>query len=166
MTTTALAPTTTAVLDLDARMALALAVMDERCTIAVLAVDVNAAHIATEPLPEITAPLPLTPTLTPSPYTTPIASTLHRARHRLEIDGWTTGALRDEQGARCPIGAIRVEASSRREADDACVILLEAIQRDFRDADTIPSWNDQQTSPRFPILYLGKAADLAHARNL
>lgn len=156
------APTT---LDLDARMALALAVMDERCTIAALAVDINTAHIPADQ-PEFTAPLRLTPTLAPSPYTTPIAGTLHRARQRLEADGWTTGAVRDQQGARCPIGAIRAVAASRREADDACVLLLEAIQRDFADADTIPSWNDQQNGPRFPLLYLGRAADLAHARGL
>lgn len=46
------------------------------------------------------------------------------------------------------------------------MILLDAIQCDFRDADTIPSWNDAQTGPRFPLLYLDRAADLAATRGL
>lgn len=149
-------------IDLDARMALTLAEMDGRCTTAVLAVDINSAHIATD-VPEIAAPLPLTPT---SPYRTPIAATLHRARVRLETGGWCTGALRDEQGARCLIGTIRVEAGSRGEADDACVLLLEAIRRDFPTAETVPSWNDNQRDLRLPARYLDRAAQLAHARNL
>jgi hypothetical protein len=153
-------------LDLDARMALTLAVMDEQCTLAVLAVDINTAHIAVDAPPEITAPLPLTPTAAPDPRRTPLAGILHRARVRLETGGWCTGALRDEQGARCPIGAIRIEASSRGAADDACVLLLEAIQRDFSTADTIPSWNDNQRDPRLPIRYLDRAAELADARGI
>ncbi|MFE5368167.1 DUF6197 family protein [Streptomyces mirabilis] len=159
-------PTTAPVeLDLDARMALTLAEMDGRCTTAVMAVDINSAHIAVE-IPEITAPVPLTPTLAPSPYSTPIAGLLHRARNRIEADGWCTGALRDEQGARCLIGAIRIEASSRGQADDACVLLLDAIRRDFPTAETVPSWNDNQRDPRLPARYLDRAAQLAHARNL
>ncbi|MDR3083911.1 MAG: hypothetical protein LBV60_23850 [Streptomyces sp.] len=154
------------VLDLDARMALRLAEMDERCTLAVLAVDVNTAHIsAADPLPEITAPLPLTPTTTPCPYQTPIAAVLHRARTRLQTDGWTRDTLVDEQGRRCPIGAIRVEASSRWQADDACVLLLEAIRRDVA-AETIPSWNAAQPGIAPVLLAFDRAAELAHARDL
>lgn len=151
-------------LDLDARMALAAAVMAERCTLAVLAVDINTAHIAVDAPPEITAPLPLTPTLAPNPYSTPIAGLLHRARNRLETGGWCTGALRGEDGARCLIGALRIEASSRGEADDACVLLLEVIQRDFPGTETVPSWNDAQRDPRVPARYLDRAAAFAHAR--
>lgn len=142
---------------------------DERLALAVLAID---ARTTTQPFnladvirtPEA-APLPLTPTAAPCPYTTPIAGLLHRARNRLEAGGWCTGALRDEEGQRCLIGAIRAEAPNRRAADDACVLLLEAIRRDFAD-ETIPSWNDRQTSAAPVLLYLGRAADLAHARNL
>ncbi|MFB7736194.1 hypothetical protein ACFC08_17775 [Streptomyces sp. NPDC056112] len=153
-------------LDLDARMALRLAEMDERCTLAVLAVDVNSAHIpAAEPLPEITAPPHIVPAAAPCPYSTPLAAVLYRAQQRMERDGWTTRQLRDEQGQACCMGAIRAEASSRSQADDACAVLLEAIQRDFRDATTIPSWNDAQRNPRLPLIYLGRAADLANARN-
>ncbi|MFD7999912.1 DUF6197 family protein [Streptomyces mirabilis] len=158
-------PTVTPVeLDLDARMALTLAEMDGRCTTAVLAVDINSAHIATE-VPEITAPLPLTPTLAPSPYSTPIAGLLHRARNRIAADGWCRDALHDDQGAICPIRAIRLEASSRHEADDACVFLLDSIQRDFQ-AETIPSWNKQQTSAAPVLIAFDRAAQLAHARSL
>jgi hypothetical protein len=152
-------------LDLDARMALALAEMDGRCTTAVLAVDINSAHIAVDAT-EITAPLRLTPTMAPSPYSTPIAGLLHRARNRIVADGWCRDALYDDQGAVCPIRAIRLEAASRHEADDACVLLLESIQRDFRDAATIPSWNAAQTSPAPVLLAFDRAAELAHARSL
>ncbi|MGW5636450.1 DUF6197 family protein [Streptomyces sp. NPDC003832] len=142
---------------------------DERLQLAALAID---ARIDTTPLdladviriPEA-APLPLTPTLAPAacPYSTPIAATLWRARWRIETDGWCRTALFDDQGAICPIRAIRLEADSRHQADDACVLLLEAIERDFGD-ETIPSWNARQTSPAPVLLYLGRAAELAHAK--
>lgn len=142
---------------------------DQRLALAALAVD---ARTNTQPLdladviriPEA-APLPLTPTAAPCPYSTPIAGLLHRARAHLETSGWRTGALRDEEGRRCLIGAIRAEAPNREAADDACVLLLEAIRRDFAD-ETIPSWNDCQTSAAPVLLYLGRAAELAHARAL
>ncbi|MEV8033915.1 hypothetical protein [Streptomyces sp. NPDC086182] len=159
-------PTAAPALDLDARMALRLAEMNERCALAVLAVDVNSAHITVPELPTVTAPLPLTPTAAPCPYPTPVAATLHRARLRLDAGGWCTGQLRDEQGAACLIGAIRTEAPGRGAADDACVILLEAIRRDFPTAETVPSWNDNQRDPRLPARYLDRAAELAHARGL
>jgi hypothetical protein len=162
--TTAAAPVH---LDLDARLAMVGAVMDERLALANIAFEVDTAHIpAAEPVPEVTAPLPLTPTAAPCPYPTPVAATLHRARLRLEAGGWCSGQLRDEQGAACLIGAIRTEAPNRGAADDACVILLEAIRRDFPTADTVPSWNDNQRDPRLPARYLDRAAELAHNREL
>jgi hypothetical protein len=151
-------------LDLDARLALRLAEMDARCTLAVLAIDVNSAHIpAAEPLPEITVPPLIVPAPAPCPYNTPLATVLHRAQARLEQNGWLSGQLRDEQGAACAIGHIRAAAANRDQADDACALLLEVIRRDFQ-ADTIPSWNDSQTSPRPVAVALGRAAELAHAR--
>lgn len=160
-----LAPAAPPVLDLDARLALAGAVMDERLALAVLAVDVNSAHIAIDPLPEITIPQ-LPQTAVPTPYTTPLAALLHRASTRLQADGWTRECLVDEQGRRCPIGAIRREASSRYEADDACVFLLDVIQRDFHWAETIPSWNAAQPSVAPVLLAFDRAAQHAHNRNL
>lgn len=151
-------------LDLDARMALTLAEMDGRCTTAVMAVDINSAHIAVD-TPEIAAPLPLIPTLAPSPYRTPIAGLLHRARNRIVTDGWCRDALYDDQGAICPIRAIRLEAASRHDADDACVLLLESIQRTFQ-VETIPSWNLQQTSPGPVLIAFDRAAQLASDRSL
>ncbi|MFE4818599.1 hypothetical protein ACFRFU_19630 [Streptomyces sp. NPDC056704] len=153
-------------LDLDARLAMVGAVMDGRLALANIAFEVDTAHIpAAEPIPDVTAPLPLTPTLAPSPYSTPIAGLLHRARNRIVVDGWCRDALYDDQGAICPIRAIRLEAASRYEADDACVLLLESIQRTFQ-AETIPSWNAQQTSVGTVLIAFDRAADLAHARNL
>ncbi|MBR8638622.1 hypothetical protein KEF29_03235 [Streptomyces tuirus] len=165
------APTTTETaspveLDLDARLALVGALMDERLANANIAFEVDTAHIpAAAAIPAVVAPPLVIPGPGPSPYGTPLANTLHRARIRLKTSGWCTGQLRDEQGAACLIGAIRAEAGSRDQADDACAVLLEAIQRDFADADTIPSWNDRQSSPRPALLYLDRAAALAHSRN-
>lgn len=166
--TKTLAPASPApVLDLDTRLALRLADMNVRLDQAAVAFEVNTAHIpGADPIPEITAPLRLTPTATPSPYSTPIAATLHRARIRLEADGWCREALRNDQGARCLIGAIQAEAPSRAAAGGACNVLLDAIRRDFPDADTIGSWNDAWRDPRLPLRYLDRAAELAHARNL
>jgi hypothetical protein len=165
------APTTTETtapveLDLDARLALVGALMDERLAHANIAFEVDTAHLpAADPIPAVTAPPTITPAVAPCPYGTPVAATLHHARVRLEAAGWCTGQLRDEQGAACAIGAIRAEAPSRAAADDACAVLLEAIQRDFAQVDTIPSWNDTQRSPRLVLLYLDRAAELAHSRN-
>ncbi len=155
-----------AIPDQETRLALVDVAMTARLATAAVAFEVNTAHIPTERLPEITAPLPLTPAPAPSPYSTPIAATLHRARVRLGVDGWSTTALRDDQGARCLIGTIRAEAPSRATADDACVLLLEAIQRDYPHAETIPSWNAEQRDHHLPARYLDTAAQLAHNRRL
>jgi hypothetical protein len=153
-------------LDLDARLVEVGAIMDARLALANLSFEVDTACIeGADPIPEVVAPPRLVPTIAPCPYTTPIAATLHRARIRLDTDGWCTGQLRDTDGAGCLIGVIRVAASSRGEADDACVLLLEAIRRDFN-VETIPAWNDAQRNPRLPLLYLDRAATLAHARGL
>lgn len=165
MTTLTRPPATqTPTLDLDARLALAAAVMDERCTLAALAVDVNSVHIAIEPPPEVTLPH-LPQTAAPAPYTTPLAALLHRASIRLQTDGWSREAALEEDGRRCAIGAIRREADSRWQADDACVLLLEAIQRHWA-AETIPSWNRQQPSVAPVLLAFERAAELAHNRRL
>lgn len=154
-------------LDLDARLAMVGAIMDERLALANIAFEVDTAHIpAAEPIPEVTALPAIATAPPPCPYGTPIAATLHEARIRLETGGWCTGQLRDGQGATCLIGAIQAAAPSRAAADDACTVLLEAIQRDFRDAETVPSWNDAQRSPRLALLYLDRAAELAHARGI
>lgn len=154
-------------LDLDTRLVLVGIEMDARLNEAGIRFDINTAHLAADPASAITGVVPLTPTLAPSPYTTPLAATLHQARIRIETDGWHKGYLRDEHGtARCAIGAIRLEAASSHQADDACTLLLEAIQRDFPDAESIPSWNDTRTSSAPVLLALGRAADLAHARGI
>jgi hypothetical protein len=165
MTTTTDTRPAPAVLDLDARLALTDAVMSVRLDEAAIAFQVNTTHLPTaQPVPAPAEVVPLTPT--PGPYRTPIADLLHRARTRLETDGWCRTALYDETGAVCPMRAIRLEASSRDQAHDACVLLLDAIQRHYRDAETIPSWNVEQTSPAPVLLAFTQAADLAHTRGL
>jgi hypothetical protein len=154
-------------LDLDTRFLLVGIEMDARLNAVGIRFDVNTAHLATEAMATITDIVPLTPTLAPCPYNTPLAVTLHQARIRIETDGWHKGHLRDEYGtARCVIGAIRLEAATPHQADDACGLLLEAIQRDFPDAESIPSWNDSRTSPAPVLRALDRGAELAHARSL
>ena len=156
------------VLDLDTRLALLDVEMDARLGEAALAFAINTAHIAgADPIVETAPVVPLTPTLAPAanPYDTPLAALLHRARVHIETRGWLQGGLREDHGTRrCPIGAIRTEAIGRRDdADDACVLLLEAIQADFPDAETIPSWNDdRRTTYASVIRMFNEAALRAH----
>lgn len=167
--TTASPPAAALDLDLDAKMAITLAVMGERCTLALLAFDINTAHLpAADPVPAITEVVPLTPTLAPAPssYGTPIAALLDRTRTHIEQHGWLRGQLRDDHmEKRCVIGAIRIQAADRNQADKASALLLEAIRRDLPDA-TVPSWNDAQTSVEPVLAYIAKAAQIAHARSL
>ena len=164
MTTTTLAPATQApALTLDEKLALASLAMDGLLDEAAVRFEVNTAHIPAEPPVEIAVPQ-LPQTAVPAPYSTPLAALLHRARARIQTDGWCRDALYDEAGAICPIRAIRLEATSGRQADDACHLLLEAIQRHWA-AETIPSWNEQQTSVAPVLLAFDRAAELAHNRN-
>ncbi|GFE20053.1 DUF6197 family protein [Streptomyces nigrescens] len=142
---------------------------DERLVLAVLAVD---ARMNTEPLDladVIHGPVdaPTAPAVQPQPYRTPIAALLHRAHTRLLRDGWCANRLRGEQGDRCLIGAIRAEASSRGEADDACTLLLDIVRDEFDPtAETIASWNDRQRDGHMPARLLGHAASRADARGI
>ncbi|MGW3196309.1 DUF6197 family protein [Streptomyces sp. NPDC001118] len=135
---------------------------DERLALAAVEID---SRINPQPhnLAE-TIRIPVQPTSAPNPYRTPIAALLHRARIRIETGGWCRDALFDEAGAICPIRAIRAEAASRHQADDACTLLLEAIQRHWQ-AETIPSWNAKQAGPAPVLLAFDRAAELAHNRN-
>jgi hypothetical protein len=162
-------------LDLDTRLLLLNVEMDARLQQAAVAFEVNTAHLpGADPIPEMPAILPLTPTLTPAPqpstYSTPLADLLDRARHYIATRGLLRGNLRDENdihGARCPIGALRYEAGANRHlADDACVLLLDVIQAEFADAETIPSWVDAQSSPAPVLACMNRAANLAHTRGL
>ncbi|MEU1043936.1 hypothetical protein ABZ400_02115 [Streptomyces sp. NPDC005897] len=152
------------VLDLDARLALVDAAMSVRLAEAAVAFEVNTAHLpGADPIPHIAeTPLPA-PAAVPPPYRTPLADLLHRARTRIEADGWCRDAVFDEAGAVCPIRAIRLEARGDRDlAHDACVALLDAIQDQFADAETIPSWNRQQTSAGPVLAAFDRATHHAH----
>ncbi|MFD5221390.1 hypothetical protein ACFWMH_27495 [Streptomyces tendae] len=154
------------ILDLDARLALVDAAMSVRLTEAAVAFEVNTAHLpGADPIPHIAeTPLPA-PAAAPSPYRTPLAGLLHRARLRIETDGWCRDAAFDESGAVCPIRAIRLEARGDRDlAHDACVALLDAIQQQFATAETIPSWNRQQTSAGPVLAAFDRAASRAHTQ--
>jgi len=164
MTTTLAPPAASPVLTLDERLALASLALDAHLAQAAVAFEVNTAHLPAEQLPEITVPQ-LPQTAVPAPHSTPLAALLHRARVRLQADGWSREAMLELDGRRCAIGAIRREAASRWQADDACVLLLEAIQRHWQ-AETIPSWNARQPSVAPVLLAFQQAAELAYNRGL
>ncbi|MFJ1847083.1 hypothetical protein [Streptomyces sp. NPDC088146] len=158
-------------LSLEERLTLVNTEMTARLDEAAVAYEVNTAHIETEPvdLADVVT-VPLTPTLQPQPnaYPTPVAALLQRARHRLLTGGWCKNVLIDADGARCMLGAIRIEArgDSGLEAD-AAAVLLDAIRRKFGDGvDTVPSFNDAHGSGRVPMRMLDQAAGLADTRGL
>lgn len=164
MTTTILKPATRPpTLTLDDRLALASLAMDARLDQAAVAFEVNTAHLPAEPPVEITVPH-LPQPAAPAPYRTPLAQLLHRARARIETGGWARGCL-NEGGRVCAIGAIRAEADSRDQADDASALLLEIVRREFG-GDTVPTWNDAQRGPRPVLLAIDRAAEHAHERAL
>ena len=167
---TTAAPAPAPVLSLEERLAFINAAMTVRLDEAKVAYEVNTAHIDTEPvdLAEVVT-VPLTPTLQPPPqsYPTPVAALLQRAHHRLLTDGWCSGALVDEDGARCMLGAIRIESRGDRGLEaSAAAVLLDAIRRTFGDVDSLPSFNDAHGSDRVPLRMVDQAAGLADSRGL
>ncbi|MCD9899093.1 hypothetical protein LUR56_01050 [Streptomyces sp. MT29] len=162
-------PAPAAALTLEERFALVNTHMTARLDEAAVAYEVNTAHIATEPvdLGDVVT-VPLTPTLQPPPpHPTPVAALIQRAHHRLLTDGWCSGALIDEDGARCMLGAIRTEAHGDRGLEaGAAAVLLDAIRRKFGDVDSVPSFNDTHNSGRIPLRMLDQAAGLADTRSL
>ncbi|WP_221355340.1 DUF6197 family protein [Streptomyces beigongshangae] len=158
-------------LSLEERLTFTNALMTARLDEAKVAYEVNAAYIETEPV-DLTdvVTVPLTPTLQPPPesYPTPVAALLQRAHHRLLTGGWCSGALVDEDGARCMLGAIRTEARGDRGLEaDAAAVLLDAIRRTFGDhVDSVPSFNDAHGFGRVPLRMVDQAAHLANARGL
>ncbi|MGA5207926.1 DUF6197 family protein [Streptomyces variegatus] len=172
----AAAPATGDGLSLDARLAAVEAAMSVRLDEAAVAHEVRTAHIETTPvdLADVIT-VPLTPTLQPPPQPstphlgpTPVAALLERAHARMEADGWCAGALTDESGAVCLLGAIRKEAGGDRGLEaDAASVVLDAIRRRFGDdVDSVPSFNDAHGSGRIPARMLGEAASMADAKGL
>ncbi|MEY9997754.1 hypothetical protein ABIE67_009873 [Streptomyces sp. V4I8] len=159
-------------LSLEARLAAVEAAMTVKLDEAAVAHEVRTAYLHTTPvdLTEVVR-VPLTPTSTAAPpqtCTTPVAALLERARHRLETDGWCAGAMTDETGAVCMLGAIRKEAGGNRSLEtDAASLVLDAIRRRFGDeADSVPAFNDAHGSGRMPARMLGEAASIADAKGL
>jgi hypothetical protein len=164
-------PTPPPALSLEERMAFVSAAMSVRLDEAKVAYEVNTARIDTEPVDlddVVTGPLDTGPAPLPQPYPTPVAAVLQRAHHRLLTGGWCSGALVDEDGARCILGAIRIEARGNSGVEaDAAAVVLDAIRRRFGDhIDSAPGFNDSWTDARHPIRMLDQAADLADTRGL
>ncbi|MEV5194755.1 hypothetical protein AB0K86_19890 [Streptomyces clavifer] len=170
-TPTTAPPTPPTALSLEERMVFVNAAMSVRLDEAKVAYEVNTAHIDTEPVDLSDVPtLPLTtPTLQPphTPYPTPVAALLQRAHHRLLTGGWCTGALVDEDGARCLYGAIHIEARGDQSLESRGLeVLMDAIRRKFGHVDSVPSFNDGFARSRIPMRMLDQAADLADTRLL
>ncbi|MET8668181.1 hypothetical protein ABZV87_28080 [Streptomyces tendae] len=148
------------------------ALMDDRLTVAALAVAVNTAVSVPDVGPVDLADVVRVPAdvqpYRPSVdlYPTPVAAVLQRARARLERDGWCQGATVDEDGARCLYGALHAEAASTGALHDALAVLLDAIRRHFPDEESVSAFNDGRHGPRVVFRVLDQAADLAHTRNL
>lgn len=162
--TATLAPAATPVLDLDARLALRGALMDERIAYASAAIEVNTAHIPIDPIPHVDA-APILPAPA-CPYSSPVAAVLHAAMLRMENGGWCAGAMRGEEQQTCLYGAVRATTTNPSLVDDAMAILLDVIRRDFPDAESVPAWNDRHGTARLAGRYLDRAAELAGARGL
>ncbi|MFC9287276.1 hypothetical protein [Streptomyces sp. NPDC057052] len=86
----------------------------------------------------------------------------------MEADGWCAGALTDESGAVCLLGATRKEAGGDRGLEaDAAAVVLDAIRRSFGDhVDSVPAFNDTHRTGRVPVRLLGEAVSMAEARGL
>lgn len=168
---TAQVPAPAKALSLEERLTLADMVMTARLVEAAVAYEVNTAHIATKPLDLadiVTGPVDTRSAPLPDLYPTPVAALLQRAHHRLLTGGWCAGALVDEDGARCLLGAIRAEAGGDSGLEASAVaVLLDAIRRRFGDhVDSVPSFNDAHGSARIPIRMVDEGARLADARGL
>jgi hypothetical protein len=167
-------PTETAAPSADLSLEDRLMLVDAGMTVvleqAALAYEVRTVHIPTEPVdvPDvITVPIDPVPQPLPDPYPTPVAALLQRAHHRLVTGGWCSGALVDDDGARCMLGAIHAEAGGDPGLENSAVaVLLDAIRRKFGDVDSVPSFNDGFASARVPLRMVDQAASLADARGL
>ncbi|MEV7683227.1 hypothetical protein AB0O64_32500 [Streptomyces sp. NPDC088341] len=157
-------------IDLETRMVAVEAAMTVRLETAALAVDVNSAHIPTQPVD--LADIVRRPVAAPaqpeqhSPYPTPIAALLQRAAVRMETSGWCAGGTTDETGAVCLYGAIHTESPTDALESDALALLLDTIHRRFGPVESVPTFNDAQPSARVPLNLLRQAADRAHARGI
>ncbi|MEV4872864.1 DUF6197 family protein [Streptomyces syringium] len=170
-TPTTTAPAPSMELSLEERLTLVTARMTLRLDEAAVAYEVNTAHIPTAPIDltdVVTGPINTGAVPLPHLYPTPVAALLQRAHHRLLTGGWCSGALADEDGTRCMLGAIRAEARGDNGLEaDAVAVLLDAIRRTFgNDVDSVPTFNDAHRSSRVPLRMVDQAAGLADARGL
>jgi hypothetical protein len=74
--------------------------------------------------------------------------------------------MRGERGAVCLYGSIRAASTNPSHVAAAMSILLEAIRRDYPDAESVPRWNDRRGTPHLAARYLDRAAELANSRGL
>ncbi|MFJ9634525.1 hypothetical protein ACIRU8_43215 [Streptomyces sp. NPDC101175] len=167
------APAPPAELTFEERLAFIDTQMTLRLDEAAVAYEVNTAHIHTDPMvldDIVTTPdaLPYTTSTPPTTvYRTPVAALIERAQHRMATGGWCAGALTDESGAVCMMGAIRREAGGHQGLESsALAVVRDALTRRFGGDISVPDFNDAHGSGRIPGRMLGEAASLADARGL
>lgn len=156
-------------LSLEARMAAVDAAMTIRLEMASLANDINTAHIATEPtdLADIIRGPVDTPRTPVDLYPTPVAALLQRAHRRLTDEGWCGHAPTSAQGANCLQSAIYKEARGDYGlAAEGLDVLMDAIRRQFTNADSVPGFNDAWGRSTVPLRLLGAAASAADTRGI
>lgn len=145
---------------LEQRMALSGPAMDERLNAAGVEASIRAAGHG---IPEILVdPLPATP----AGYRTPVAALFQRAHQLMAARGWCQRWLTDADGAVCLLGAIRAAGGSSGDQKRAEDLLLQLVQAEFPDAQTVSGWNDRQRDGRAPLHMLDAAARHADQRDI
>lgn len=154
------AETTSAALDLEARLAVVGAEMDGRLAWASVDINIRTAHIETPVIP-------LTPSLQPEPTThhAPVAQLLRQAR-TLIAAGWARGVYRDDRGNYCLQGALAAADTTGRHAHHAAHLLLEVIAAEQPHAEGLSRWNDRQASAGPVLRALDNAIRLADTRGI
>lgn len=151
---TAAAPTRAAApaLTLDERLTLAALAMDAHLDGAGLQLDVRTAHID---IPEIlVAPTP-TPAAAPAAPTT-AEEVLREAGRLIREHGWIRGYVGSQATGYCLIGAIRAAAGGNsRLEDEAERLILDRIRAEQPDILSAGAWNDAQTGPGPVLRMLG-----------
>lgn len=161
-------PTTTPeTLDLDAWLAAVDAAMTIRLEDAALRLAVDSAYTEQPAalVDVVQAPVAM-PTVTEPEYTTPIAALLQRAEQHMRTAGWCRDTIRDDAGAVCLLGSIEAVAPYGSLYRAAADVLLAAIRQEHPGAESVPSFNNSQTTPAVPLRALHAAAELAHTHRI
>jgi hypothetical protein len=158
------APAIAAPLSLDARLAATDAEMNVRLSTALLALSIDSAYTETPSLPDVAYAPVVLPTVTE--HATPVAQLLERAGQHMRTAGWCRDTLRDDTGAVCLLGSLEAVASHGSVYQEAADVLLTAIRMEHPGAQSVPNFNNSQSSPAPALRALSSAAHLAQTRHI